>query len=132
MKAIEAIVVAIIVIVVMAIIVSLLNRDDGNEEGFWRLKERDVFHVLCFGAAMSLMILVSGVWIHIESVFWASVVRTLPWIVIIVAIWVYTDNRLSQGRDVHERDDEPQDDEDVVYPWDEYDEDHVTWPWDEE
>ena len=56
---------------------------------------------------------------------------------IIVAIWVYTDKRLSQGRDVHERDDEPWDDEDIVYPWDEDDgedeeEGDVKWPWDEE
>lgn len=121
----KAIIVAIVVVVVMAVIVSLLNRDDS--ENFWKLKERDVFHILCFGAAMFCMVLiVSGVWVRMQNVFWASVVRTLPWIVIIVAIWVYMDKRLCGYRDSYDH-------EDIVYPWDEddEDEDHVTWPWDE-
>ena len=79
MKAIEAIVVAIIVIFVMAVIVSLLNRDGGEGEGFWKLKERDVAHILCFGVAGAFMVLIaSGVWVRMQSVFWASVVRTYP------------------------------------------------------
>lgn len=132
----KAIVDAIIVIFVMAAIVSLLNRD--GREGFWKLKEKDVFHVLCFGAAMFCMVYVaSGIWVRMQSVFWASVVRTLPWIVIIVAIWVYTDKRLCAYRDPYDRvrdddDYEPWDDEGIVYPWDEDNrEGDVTWPWDE-
>lgn len=140
----KAIVAMIIVVFVMAVIVSLLNRD--GREGFWKFKEGDGFTILGFGVLAFILFYMASK-IVVQSIFWMSVVRTLPWIVIIVAIWVYTDKRLCDYRSPYarvrdsDRDDddydEPWDDEGIVYPWDEddgeddEDEGDVKWPWDE-
>jgi|GEM_PF-3314409 len=125
----KAIIVAIVVVVVMAVIVSLLNRD--GREGFWKVKESDVFAILGFGV-LTFVLFFAASKIVVQNVFWASVIRTLPLIVMIIAIWVFIDRRLfSNSCDLYDDDyDEDDDDDDVVHPWDEEGDD-LKWPWDE-